>query len=67
MKRKHCSKCPTCSGQLASNKHTPRPYGAKGTNPYCGRCDRDYVYDVSKTSERMKSKEQIRKEIEDSE
>jgi len=23
MKGKHCSKCPTCSGQLASNKHTP--------------------------------------------
>jgi hypothetical protein len=65
MKRKHSSKCLTCSGQLARKKSPSKPYGTKGTNPYCYKCDMDYVYDVSKSSERMKSKKKIRRELED--
>jgi hypothetical protein len=53
----------TCSGQLSRKKAPPKPYGAKGTNPYCGKCDRDYRYDVSKSSERRKAKSDILREI----
>lgn len=60
--KKYNSKCQTCSGN--PKKHPKRPYGSKGTNPYCRVCDRDYVYDVSKTSFRMKNKRLIKKEIE---
>lgn len=62
-KKKFNSKCQTCSGQGAKKKAPPRPYGSKGTNPYCMKCDVDYVYDVSKTSARMKSKREIYKEL----
>lgn len=62
-KRKHESKCPTCSGQYKSR--TKRPYGAKGTNPYCSTCDVDYTYSVSKKSERNKAKKDINKQLEE--
>ena len=61
--KRYESKCPTCSGNY--KKNTPRPYGAKGTNPYCYRCDRDYVYSVSKSSERHKARKSIKKQIDD--
>lgn len=61
--KKYSSKCPTCNGN--PKKHTPRPYGAKGTNPYCNNCDKDYVYSVSKSSERRKAKKLIKKQLDE--
>lgn len=66
------SKCPTCSRKGGRKAPVPkrrrkdvrkRPYGTKGTNPYCHSCDMDYTYNVSKTSERMKAKRKIKEDI----
>lgn len=65
LKRNKVSKCRTCSGQLAGKKSPPKPYGATGTIPYCPYCDRDYVYKVSKSSERRKVKNNIKKQIDE--
>jgi hypothetical protein len=61
-KKKGYSRCMTCSGQRHS-KQPPRPYGATGTNPYCGKCDRDFNYKVSKSGVRKKVRRQIKKEL----
>lgn len=63
MKRKYSSKCKTCSRQFARKNHPRRPYGTTGTNPYCHYCDRDYTYDVSKSSERQRAKKDIKKQV----
>ncbi len=62
MAKKHYSKCETCSGRKKSKNK--RPYGTTGTNPYCNSCDVDFNYKISKKSERMKARNQIKKEIE---
>lgn len=58
MKRTN-SKCPTCAGRKKSKRKLP--YGHKGTNPFCSSCDCDYTYDISKSSERNKVKQEINK------
>lgn len=39
-----------------------KPYGAKGTEPYCGPHDCCTVYNVSKRSIRNQAKKEIEKE-----
>jgi hypothetical protein len=53
-KRRHESKC----------DHEPkrRPYGTKGTNPYCTAHDCHTNYSVSKKAERHKAKLEIKRE-----
>ena len=53
-KRKHESSCER------NPKH--KPYGAKGTIPYCNAHDCHMNYDVSKKAERQKAKLEIKKE-----
>lgn len=51
MKRKHESRC---------ERHPKRkPYGTKGTNPYCWPHDQHMTYTVSKGSERQRAKREI--------
>lgn len=40
-----------------------KPYGTKGTNPYCDPHDQCQVYTVSKKAERSKAKKEISKEL----
>jgi hypothetical protein len=40
-----------------------KPYGTKGTNPYCNSHDCHSTYGVSKSSERQKAKIAIKKEL----
>lgn len=42
-----------------------KPYGRKGTNPYCNAHDQHMNYNVNKKTERQKSKLQIKKYRED--
>jgi hypothetical protein len=42
-----------------------KPYGTKGTDPYCRPHDMCMVYSVSKKSIRFKAKQEIKKEIKD--
>lgn len=65
MSKNTSGKCLTCRGQLSRKKSPPKPYGTTGTNPYCGKCDVDYRYDVSKSSERRKAKNNIKKQIDE--
>lgn len=44
------------------NKKLVKPYGTKGTNPYCTVHDCHSNYSVSKSSERQKAKKTIKNE-----